>query len=314
MLRAQVGRLSHDRLRDGSESTCRAERQAHEPLLPEIVEQALRCGQRSSPTARWWCPSTAFRSSPASQRIHRRHREWSACAWRRRRVVAFDCWPRRRDAARAAYVKRRARLAALVTDPVELTPATTIPWPRDMARGTGKGCRQGGEAPTFPESDPAWSRSSACARPTRWSPPSFAGGGHCRVAHPRPVRDEQNLHVVGHTSGFRAAEARAAACSSLRTTARPGRAQPLEIRRRAGVGRIATRTGLRDRLRPHHRASNTPRSEVPALARRQGSGRVFVGTASGLRGGASAHLWRTSVLVLSTAASVPSAPPAISDR
>ena len=89
--------------------------------------------------------------------------------------------------------------------------------------------------------------------------------------------DDGQLHIVGHTSGFTAKQKRElidAARAAPHRRARLGRAEPLEVRGGARLGRAPSGAGRGDRLRPHHRQPNTPWREVHALARRQGSERV----------------------------------------
>ena len=83
--------------------------------------------------------------------------------------------------------------------------------------------------------------------------------------------DDGELHVVGHTSGFKASQKRELlepARALPHRRARVGRAEPLEVRRGARVGGPAAGARLRDRVRPHHRATDPSRGQVPALAHR----------------------------------------------
>ena len=85
------------------------------------------------------------------------------------------------------------------------------------------------------------------------------------------------LHIVGHSSGLRAAEKRAlvAKLAPYETGQRGhGDPEPLEEREGARVDRSSTGAGRRDHLRSHQRRSHPPRDEDPALARRQAAARV----------------------------------------
>ncbi len=87
--------------------------------------------------------------------------------------------------------------------------------------------------------------------------------------------DAGKLHVVGHSSGLRAAgETRSRrALGALRDgTAWPRRSEPVEEREGARMDQPAPRAHRRGDLRPHQRRSDPSRHEDPALAGGQGPG------------------------------------------
>ena len=103
------------------------------------------------------------------------------------------------------------------------------------------------------------------------------GGGHGRLADPRPARARRHAAPVGHTCGFTAKEKRElpATLAPYETGERGmRRPEPLGQRARARVDRAAARARRRGDLRPYEQRPHPPRHEAPALARRQGAART----------------------------------------
>ena len=94
--------------------------------FPDVVELALALpAERWCSTARWWSRSTACRSSTCSRSASTRpRRAWSGCAEETpAALVAFDLLAEGDETLlELPYDERRERLAAMVADPVELTP------------------------------------------------------------------------------------------------------------------------------------------------------------------------------------------------
>ena len=86
--------------------------------------------------------------------------------------------------------------------------------------------------------------------------------------------DGGKLHVVGHSSGLRAAEKRALVGTlAPYETGERGHGDPSRWQRaRAGVDLAAARAGGGGDLRPRQRRPHPPRHQDPALARRQAAG------------------------------------------
>ena len=147
------------------------------------------------------------------------------------------------------------------------------------AQRRGRDRQAGSTRRTSPASGPAWSRSSACARSTPsscgWRPGKEEGTVGSLILG--LYDDDGELHVVGHTSGFKAKEKRElpAKLAPYETGERGiGRAQPLDAGPRPRVGRPAARAGRRGQLRPRLRRPDPARREDPALARGQGPARL----------------------------------------
>ena len=210
------------------------------------------------------------RIHPAASRVERLRAETPAG------LVAFDLLAEGDETLlEMPYTERRKRLAAIVTDPVELTPATDdAEAAGQWLAGTGEGViAKEAQAPYRPGERTGMVKVKR-VRTADTVVAAFRFGKEEGTVGSLilGLYDEDAEPACGrpHLGLPRQAEARAArvARAAPHARARLGRAQPMEVRRGAGVGRAASRAGLRDRLRPHHRPADPPRREVPALANR----------------------------------------------
>ena len=224
------------------------------------------------------------RIHPAASRVEMLAREYPAA------LVAFDLLAEGDEMLlELPYDERRERLAALVDGEVQLTPvAADVAGAGGWLEGNSEGvvAKEGG-APYLP------GERKGMAKIKRVRTADVVVAAFRFGKEPGTVGslilglydEEGDLHVVGHTSGFKAA-ARSASwwnCSSptAPTSAARG-AQPVEVRRGARLGGPAPRARVRDRVRPHHRAADPSRREVHPLAQGQGPGRLRPRAASGL--------------------------------
>ena len=226
------------------------------------------------------------RIHPAASRVERLANETPAA------FVAFDLLAEGgKKLLELPYDKRRAQLEKIVEKPVQLTPVT------DNLKAAGKwltGTSEGviakqGAAPYLPGERKGMVKIKR-VRTAECVVAAFRFGKEEGTVGSLilGMYDGKELHIVGHTSGFTAKQKRELLelLEPYRTRrARLGRAQPLEERRGARVGGSPPRAGVRGGLRPHHRQPDTPRGQVPALARRQGGGRVRHRAAAFLIGG-----------------------------
>ena len=130
------------------------------------------------------------------------------------RFIAFDLLARDDEVLlERPLSERRAALEALgagesvTITPLADDPADAEPW---LHRGEGvvaKDCRA--PVPAGPAHRDGEGQAGADDRRRRRRLPAGQGGGHGRLADPRAVRRGGRLHVVGHSSGLRAAEKRA---------------------------------------------------------------------------------------------------------
>jgi ATP-dependent DNA ligase len=147
------------------------------------------------------------RIHPAASRVERLRRETPAA------LVAFDLLAEGDETLlHLPYVERRKRLAALVTDPVELTPATDDPEAAGQwLAGTGEGViAKEANAPYLPGERTGMVKVKR-VRTADTVVAAFRFGkeeGTVGSLILGLYDDEQNLHVVGHTSGFRAKQKR----------------------------------------------------------------------------------------------------------
>jgi ATP-dependent DNA ligase len=147
------------------------------------------------------------RIHPAASRVERLRRETPAA------LVAFDLLAEGDETLlHLPYVERRKRLAALVTDPVELTPATVDPEAAGQwLAGTGEGViAKEANAPYLPGERTGMVKVKR-VRTADTVVAAFRFGkeeGTVGSLILGLYDDEQNLHVVGHTSGFRAKQKR----------------------------------------------------------------------------------------------------------
>ena len=184
--------------------------------FPEIVEQAL-----ALPAQRYVLDGEMVvtvdgvqefdllsqRIHPAASRVERLRLETPAA------LVAFDLLAEGDETLlELPYVERRARLATLVTDPVELTPATDDPVAAGQwLAGTGEGViAKEANAPYLPGERTGMVKVKR-VRTADTVVAAFRFGkeeGTVGSLILGLYDDEQNLHVVGHTSGFRAKQKR----------------------------------------------------------------------------------------------------------
>lgn len=147
------------------------------------------------------------RIHPAASRVERLRQETPAA------LVAFDLLAEGDETLlELPYVERRRRLAALVTDPVELTPATDDPAAAGQwLAGTGEGViAKEANAPYLPGERTGMVKVKR-VRTADTVVAAFRFGkeeGTVGSLILGLYDDEQNLHVVGHTSGFRAKQKR----------------------------------------------------------------------------------------------------------
>ena len=218
------------------------------------------------------------RIHPAESRVEmlpsrRPPRSWPSTCWRR----ATRC------CCELPYDERRERLAAVVDDPVELTPVTddrdaaAAQWLAGNVRGRD---REAGRAPL--PAGRAHRHGEDQARPhrrrRRGRVPLRQGGGHRRLADPRACttttasctwsatrrasRAKQKRELIGFLEPYRTGE---------RGSGEPSRWKSDEELVWEG---LRPELVVEVALRPHHRQPDPPRREVPALARRQGAERV----------------------------------------
>ena len=216
------------------------------------------------------------RIHPAASRVERLRKETPAS------LVAFDLLAEDDEALLSLpYDERRERLRAVVADPVQLTPMTPD---RDAAGEWLTGLSEGvvakqGDAPYRPGERTGMVKikrlrtADAVVAAFRFGKEEGTVGSLILGMYDD---DGAAPHRGPHLGIPRQAEARAArpARALPDRRARRGRAEPLEVRGGARLGGPPPRARGRDRLRPHHRQPHTPRREVHALARRQGSERV----------------------------------------
>jgi ATP-dependent DNA ligase len=184
--------------------------------FPDIVEQAL-----ALPTQRFILDGEMVvtvdgvqefdllsqRIHPAASRVERLRQETPAA------LVAFDLLAEGDETLlELPYVERRKRLAALVADPVELTPATDDPEAAGQwLAGTGEGViAKEANAPYRPGERTGMVKVKR-VRTADTVVAAFRFGkeeGTVGSLILGLYDDEQNLHVVGHTSGFRAKQKR----------------------------------------------------------------------------------------------------------
>ena len=215
------------------------------------------------------------RIHPAASRIERLSKEMPA------HFVAFDVLSRDdRSLLEEPFERRRAELEKLVAKPVELTPTTTDP-------AEAEPWLQGAEGVIAKQLDapyrPGERTGMVKIKRVRtidsvvvgWRPGKEEGtlGSLILGLYDK----EGELHVVGHTSGFRAKEKRElpAKLAPYETGERGiGRPQPLGRRPGARVDQRAAGAGGRGVIRPRERRADQARREGAALARGQGPARV----------------------------------------
>ena len=129
------------------------------------------------------------------------------------RYVAFDLLALEDDPLlQASFEDRRAALESTLSGKVDLTPSTRAREEAEPWLGSGEGVvAKDIRAPYRPGERTGWSRSSVCARSTRWwraigpgKEPGTVGSLILGL-----YGEDEKLHVVGHSSGLRAAEKRA---------------------------------------------------------------------------------------------------------
>ena len=280
-----MGRLPHDRVpRRRRRAPPEPQRAADEPLLPRGRGAGAGAPRPSAwcSTARWswwWTASRSSTSSPsASTRPPRAWRCWRAST--PAALVAFDLlaegdetllelpYDERRE--RLGGAGRRTRCSSPRWPP---TATARAQWLEGNSRGRGG---QGGRAPPTCPGERKGMVKIKRVRTADVVVAAFRFGkeeGTVGSLILGLYDDDGDLHVVGHTSGFKAREKRElrrAARALPHPRARLGRAEPVEVRRGARLGGAAARARVRDRLRPHHRATDPPRREVRALAQGQG--------------------------------------------
>ena len=250
--------------------------------FPEVVEQALalpadalRARRRDGGDGR---RRPGVRPALAAHPPGRLARGAARARRRRPRSWPSTCWPRAtRRCSSCPTRERRERLAALVADPVELTPSTDDPEAAgEWLAGTGEGViAKEASAPYRPGERVGMVKikrvrtADAVVAAFRFGKEPGTVGSLILGLYDdgrRAARRRAHLELP------RQAEARAARAARAlpHRRARLGRAEPLEVRRGARLGGPAARAGLRGRLRPHHRPADPSRREVPALAQRQG--------------------------------------------
>ena len=173
------------------------------------------------------------------------------------------------------YDERRERLAAIVADPVQLTPVTADrkdagQWLTGLSEGVV--AKEGG-APYRPGERTGMVKvkrvrtADVVVAAFRFGKEEGTVGSLILGLYD----DDGQLHVVGHTSGFKASQKRELLeqLEPYRTGER-GSGEPSRWKSDEELVWEGLRPGarLRDRLRPHHRATDPPRSEVSALAHR----------------------------------------------
>jgi len=184
--------------------------------FPEVVEQAL-----ALPSQRFVLDGEMVvtvdgvqefdllsqRIHPAASRVERLRQETPAA------LVAFDLLAEGDETLlELPYRERRKRLAALVTEPVELTPATDDPKAAGQwLAGTGEGViAKESDAPYRPGERTGMVKVKR-VRTADTVVAAFRFGkeeGTVGSLILGLYDDEQNLHVVGHTSGFKAKQKR----------------------------------------------------------------------------------------------------------
>jgi ATP-dependent DNA ligase len=147
------------------------------------------------------------RIHPAASRVERLRAETPAA------LVAFDLLAEGDETLlELPYTERRKRLAAIVSDPVELTPATDDPEAAGQwLAGTGEGViAKEAEAPYRPGERTGMIKVKR-VRTADTVVAAFRFGkeeGTVGSLILGLYDEDQNLHVVGHTSGFRAKQKR----------------------------------------------------------------------------------------------------------
>ncbi len=203
--------------RDGGEVHLQSRNgKAMNRYFPEIAEQAL-----ALPTERFVLDGEMVvtvdgiqefdllsqRIHPAASRVERLRQETPAG------LVAFDLLAEGDEKLlHLPYTERRARLAALVADPVELTPATDDPQAAGQwLAGTGEGViAKEAAAPYLPGERVGMAKIKR-VRTADTVVVAFRFGkaeGTVGSLILGLYDDEQNLHVVGHTSSFTAKQKR----------------------------------------------------------------------------------------------------------
>ena len=148
------------------------------------------------------------RIHPAASRVERLAKETPA------KLVAFDLLAEGDDELlELSYVERRERLAAIVTDPVELTPATSDPGAAgEWLAGTGEGViAKMAEAPYRPGERVGMVKVKR-VRTADTVVVAFRFGKEPGTVGSLILGlygdDDGELHVIGHTSSFRAKQKR----------------------------------------------------------------------------------------------------------
>jgi ATP-dependent DNA ligase len=147
------------------------------------------------------------RIHPAASRVERLRRETPAA------LVAFDLLADGKEALlELPYTERRARLAELVAEPVELTPATDDPRAAGQwLAGTGEGVIAKEAAAPYLPGERVGMVKIKRVRTADTVVVAFRFGkaeGTVGSLILGLYDEEQNLHVVGHTSSFKAKEKR----------------------------------------------------------------------------------------------------------